>query len=232
MQDPVETYQFAAGATFSETYAYLDRPTDSSGLTYPVLVTLSDLVGMGQQQWLSTVDNYVGTTTTLVGSGDPLSLPGQTPAFTATVTAANNTIPTGWVKFCDGNPNAILDTVQLTSGTRQFTAANLTLGDHQILAIYLGDTGFAASQSDACDHVVLGFDSPAVRLGVRGGGRRLGGNGHAQCERRTRRSELAYAYRHGAVLRGIDALGFQHPGRHGSNQCSDHTRLWHPSHRR
>jgi hypothetical protein len=67
---------------------------------------------------------------------------GQPVTFTATVTARYSGLsaPTGQVKFYDGG--AFLGTVDLLSGVATFTTSDLTVGSHNIGAVYGGDPVF------------------------------------------------------------------------------------------
>ena len=92
------------------------------------------------------VVDQASTTTTLAGSPNPSSL-GQTVTFTATVAAvapATGTA-TGSVTFEDGTTT--LGTAPLSGGTATFSTSSLTVGSHNITAVYAGDANFAASTS-------------------------------------------------------------------------------------
>ncbi len=84
------------------------------------------------------------------------SVLGQAVTFTATVSGSMVGSPTGTVSFYDGA--TLLGTVTLTPGmmgaTASFTTSALALGDHQITAVYSGDSTFLASTSSPVDQMV------------------------------------------------------------------------------
>lgn len=84
------------------------------------------------------------TTTSLASSQNP-SAAGASVTFTATVSGA---APTGTVEFREGA--AVLGSSSLNgSGQASFATAALSVGDHSIVAAYLGDSNNAASTSAA-----------------------------------------------------------------------------------
>ncbi len=84
------------------------------------------------------------TTTSLTSSPNP-SNAGQSVTFTATVTGAS---PTGTVEFREGG--SLLGSGSLNgSGQATFATSALAVGDHSIVAAYLGDANNAASTSTA-----------------------------------------------------------------------------------
>ncbi|HVS34636.1 MAG TPA: Ig-like domain-containing protein [Gemmataceae bacterium] len=106
-------------------------------------------------QFTYTVDP---TTTTLTANENP-STYGDSVILTATVAdAASGGIdsPTGTVKFVQGS--TVLATESLSSGWASsqatFTSSTLAVGDHDITAVYQGDSNFAGSSSAALDMVV------------------------------------------------------------------------------
>ncbi|MCC6569504.1 MAG: Ig-like domain repeat protein, partial [Anaerolineales bacterium] len=85
-----------------------------------------------------------GTTTTVVSDINP-SVSGQTVTFTATVTSTSGT-PTGTVNFRDGV--TVIGTGALDgSGVATFSTNTLTVGSHNITAVYVGDANFGTSTS-------------------------------------------------------------------------------------
>ena len=98
-----------------------------------------DLVGVDQ------VVNKANTETTVVSNHNP-SVYGQSVTFTATVVAVHPGAgtPTGSVEFYDGGLLIGTSTLNAT-GHATFTTSTLTVGNHPITAIYLGDTNFNTS---------------------------------------------------------------------------------------
>ena len=91
------------------------------------------------------------TTTTLTSSTNP-SVFGQSVTFEATVTAAGGT-PTGQVTFKNGTATIGTDTLDAT-GKASLTTAALSVGTHNITAVYGGDANFAGSTSNTVNQVV------------------------------------------------------------------------------
>ncbi|MGV8832255.1 MAG: Ig-like domain repeat protein [Devosia sp.] len=90
------------------------------------------------------------TTTSLVSSINP-SLVGAAITFTATVTGA--TTPTGMVTFKDGATTLGTDTLD-GAGQASFSTSALTIGSHDITAVYGGDAVFSTSTSSILTQVV------------------------------------------------------------------------------
>ncbi len=85
-----------------------------------------------------------GTTTTVVSDINP-SVAGQTVTFTATVTSTSGA-PTGTVNFRNGV--TVIGTGTLDgSGVATFSTNTLTVGSHNITAVYVGDANFGTSTS-------------------------------------------------------------------------------------
>ncbi len=90
-------------------------------------------------------------TTTTVSTSAPSVQYGQ--AVTLTATVANETLgsgtPVGMVDFTDETTGVDLTPggVALVNGTASVSPANLSVGTHEIIANFLGSTGFFASQS-------------------------------------------------------------------------------------
>ncbi len=96
--------------------------------------------------------NQITTTTTVSPSQNP-STSGQQVTFTATVSP--NTA-TGTVQFNDTSttPPTILGTGTLSSGTATYSTSSLSVGSHNIVASYLGDTNDANSKSSVLTQTV------------------------------------------------------------------------------
>jgi hypothetical protein len=98
-----------------------------------------------------TIDK-ISPAVTLVSSSNPSSR-GQTVKFTATVataTAASN--PTGTVTFVDGITE--LGTVNLVGGTAVYETADLSIGNHGIMAGYSGDSNYKSNISNVVSQSV------------------------------------------------------------------------------
>jgi Bacterial Ig-like domain (group 3) len=86
------------------------------------------------------------TSTTLVSSANPSGV-GHPVTFTATVSGSGGT-PTGTVAFKDGGTDITGCGAQsLSSGQATCSTSSLTVGPHNITAVYSGDTVFAPSTS-------------------------------------------------------------------------------------
>ena len=95
--------------------------------------------------YLLQVVNKQATTTTLMSAPNP-SVYAQTVTFTATVTPASSGMPTGSVTFTEGATT--LATVPLDgAGQASFSTSTLSAGSHPVIAHYLGNTNFMASDS-------------------------------------------------------------------------------------
>ncbi len=92
----------------------------------------------------------------LLSSANP-SFVGQSVTFTAALTSASLQVPTGTVRFEDnGTP---LATVNINAqGNAIFTTSALTLGNHQITAIYDGNATFLASSASLTQRVTQAVD--------------------------------------------------------------------------
>jgi len=102
------------------------------------------VIGNGTAQNTSTV-------TTLTSSQNP-SLVGNPVTFTAVVAGQFGT-PTGTVKFTSDN-NDIGDITLDKTGTATLTISSLAIGQHTIVATYLGDTGNSTSISASLNQTV------------------------------------------------------------------------------
>jgi hypothetical protein len=85
----------------------------------------------------------IGTQTSLTANANPVT-PGTSVTFTATVTPATGTgTPTGSLVF--SVDEATVATITLSSGKATYTAANLSPGQHYVLASYSGSSTYAGS---------------------------------------------------------------------------------------
>jgi hypothetical protein len=89
------------------------------------------------------------TTTTLTDNGPNPSTSGQAVSFTATV--SGGPAISGETVFIEdaSNANAVVASPTLTNGTVTFTISNLTVGTHQLFAVYNGDSTHDGSNSSA-----------------------------------------------------------------------------------
>jgi hypothetical protein len=100
------------------------------------------------------------TSDTLASSANP-SFDGQSVTFTATVASGTSTMPTGSVKFGDGNTVIGASTLN-ASGIATFTISTLAVGTHNITAAYSGDSNFSPANSAALSQVVQQSNSGTV----------------------------------------------------------------------
>ena len=98
----------------------------------------------------------VASKTTLSASASPIPV-GTTVTFTVTVTSASGTgpTPTGTVQFTVDGANAGTATVG-NGGQANLADSTLTLGTHQVVAVYSGDTNYLTSTSTAITEIVTG----------------------------------------------------------------------------
>ena len=110
---------------------------------------------------LSQVVEKADTATELIPSANP-SRVGQSVTFTAAVTivAPGAGTATGTVTFMDGATT--VGTGTLTGGVAAFTTATLSVGHHNVTAVYGGDASFNASTSNTVDQEVQKADTSTV----------------------------------------------------------------------
>ena len=131
-------------ATLSGTTAVLNTANLPAG-TASVVATYK---GDGRSQSSSSDPvlqgvNKAVTTTTVVSSRNPSKV-GQVVKFTATVSSPT-VIPTGAVTFLDGVTT--LSTVKLARGKASYSTSALSAGEHDITAVYGGDSNIEGSKS-------------------------------------------------------------------------------------
>ena len=104
------------------------------------------------------------STTTLGTSGTPTTYLGSV-TFTATITYGGD-VPTGSVQFMDGVVE--LGTAQAVngSGVATLTIATLSVADHSITAVYLGDANYATSTSNLVHQIVNGGAATTTAVGT------------------------------------------------------------------
>jgi len=94
------------------------------------------------------------TTTTLTASADPAAF-GSTVTFTATVAGSVNAL-TGTVSFYDGT--TLLATEALVSEAATYATSTLSIGSHNIAAVYSGEGGFNGSTSNLVVESIVPID--------------------------------------------------------------------------
>ena len=111
--------------------------------------------------------NQAPTTTALASSANP-SIAGQSVTFTATVSTAGASTPTGTVQFLDGSTLLGTGTLSTAGGitTATFTTTALAVGTHPITAAYGGDGNDMGSTSAVLSQVVNASASPNLILGA------------------------------------------------------------------
>jgi YVTN family beta-propeller protein len=92
-----------------------------------------------------------GSSTDLSADTNPSGV-GQTVTFTAAVSSKADGTPTGTVQFFDGATSLGSGTV--TAGVATLATAALTLGSHDITAVYSGDANFGGSASAVLTEVI------------------------------------------------------------------------------
>lgn len=104
------------------------------------------------------------TTTTLSSSVNPSTI-GESVKFTAHVAAAGagSGTPTGKVQFLDGTNVLGLGTLD-SSGNATLSTSNLSLGSHNITALYQSDTNFLQSSSPVLTQRVTGTKASNTAL--------------------------------------------------------------------
>ena len=102
------------------------------------------------------------TTTSVTSSANPSKF-GQSVTFTATVTvvAPGAGTATGTVTFMDGATTLGTGTLD-GAGVATFTTATLSVGHHNVTAVYGGDASFNASTSTSVDQEVQKADTTTV----------------------------------------------------------------------
>jgi hypothetical protein len=119
--------------------------------------TLEQTIARGDLKVNSSSTNVTGTLLTinnLASSPNP-SLVGQAVTFAMAVTGSGTSKPSGSVTFVDYSTNATLGTVSLNSstGTATITISALTLGLHQVVAYYSGDSKYSSGSAQTIQSV-------------------------------------------------------------------------------
>jgi Bacterial Ig-like domain (group 3)/FG-GAP-like repeat len=135
-----------AVGTYTITATYSGSAVDASSTSSPVVIQVTTA--------------RTATTTVLTSSANP-SPAGSSVTFTATVNnTAQTQTPTGSVTFYDGVSS--LGTVSLTSSSAALQTSSLSVGTHNIKAVYSGDLSFLASTSNTIQEVIASFADFAV----------------------------------------------------------------------
>ena len=93
-------------------------------------------------------------TSTVVTSGSSSSIYGQSVTFTATVTPASGSRPTGRVQFQIDGGN-VGSPVTLSGGAATYSISTLAVGSHSVVAVYSGDGNFSGSSSPTLPQTVI-----------------------------------------------------------------------------
>jgi hypothetical protein len=146
------------------------RPTLSSGIPYPIEVTISDGAGASVvKTYPLAVDSQPFATPGLVTLA--LSAPGveagSAVTFTATVTPpAGGGVPTGWVLFFDAtfdrNGDELIGSVVVVNGVATFTTTSLAAGTHAIYAVFIDSPEYGRSDSATLPLVVTPAPTPPM----------------------------------------------------------------------
>ena len=130
---------------------------------YPVSITANTLAANNYTFNLVAGSLTVtqATTGTVVTSNNGSSTYGQSVTFTATVTPASGSGPTGTVQFQIDGSN-VGSPVTISGGTASYSTSTLAAGGHSVVAVYSGDGNFSGSTSAAFAQTVLA--PPDVRL--------------------------------------------------------------------
>ena len=136
------TYASTVGSPHPITATF--NPADSTNFTGSTSSPLSQSI------------NGIPTSSSLLSSVNP-TVSGQSVTFTDTVTASTGTaVPTGNVTFYDGSTP--LGTTSLNASAKAtLTTTALSVGTHQITAVYAGSTVHATSTSNAVSQTVYSY---------------------------------------------------------------------------
>ncbi len=124
-------------------------PTSTGAKTLTAIYSGNGSFNGSTSPGVSHTVNINSTSTVLGASANPSAF-GQSVTFTATVTGLT---PTGTVTFNDG-ATALCSAVALTTGQAQCISGALTVGSHNMTAVYSGDSRNATSTSSILTQVV------------------------------------------------------------------------------
>jgi hypothetical protein len=155
---PTGTVTFMNGSTVIGSGTLSNGEALISPADLPVGMDLLSAVYSGDSNYqkhamsLTQVITTASTGTKLTSSGSPAS-PNQSITFTATVTSKTTGQPTGTVTFLDGTTTLGSSSVN-GSGDATFSTSILTIGTHNITAVYGGSANFNGSTSPVLSQVV------------------------------------------------------------------------------
>ena len=133
------------GLTLDSTGQLAGTPTVAG--TYTFTVTATDSVGDVGSQTYTVIINGLATTTTLTDNGPNPSIYGQAVSFNASVTAGAGSDGETVLIEDASNANAVVASPTLTNGNVTFSISNLSVGTHNLFAVYNGDANNAPSDS-------------------------------------------------------------------------------------
>lgn len=109
--------------------------------------------------------NQASTTTSIVSNINP-SVTGQAVTFTATVgtSASGAGAISGTILFMEGS--TVLASVALVGGSASFTTTGLSVGSHNIVAVYGGNTNYAGSSDTAAQNINKGATTTTLTSSV------------------------------------------------------------------
>ena len=151
-----------AQITLSERASRITLPVVGGGATLRaagLAGAAATATGLAQDSQQSDAGQPV-TLTATVRANDPALPPAALPGFEREALLARDydgftalNTPTGRVQFKDGDQD-LGDPVPLNAGVARLTTPAIAAGHRRLTAVYLGEGGFAASTSDAVQHVV------------------------------------------------------------------------------
>ena len=154
-----ETATLPTGVTFTDnannTGSLVVSSSAASGV-YNLTFTATNGIGSPATQpfTLTLTNSTAATTTTLSDNGPNPSAINQPVSFTVTV-SGGTPISAEMVQIEDAsNGNAVVATPTLTNSTASFTLSNLSVGTHNLFAVYTADSTHLGSQSSLVSQVV------------------------------------------------------------------------------
>ena len=142
------TTDATGNATFTTTVSTL--PPSQSMVT----ATATDAAGNTSEFSMvvqATFHSAPASTTTQLSTSNASVFEGTAVTFTAKVLLSGTTTPSGTVMFeevLSGGTMNVLGTVPFSGGPVSLTVSNLSVGVHNIIAVYSGDSNYSASTSD------------------------------------------------------------------------------------